>query len=60
MITLKILDVIIASIIIVGTIGSIIDAIGEKMTDFVEWICDKIERHRRNREKRRWERMRNE
>ena len=49
MITLKILDVIIASIIIVGTIGSIIDLIGEIMTDFVEWAWDTIERWIRKR-----------
>lgn len=46
MITLKILDVIIASIIMVGIIGNIIDIIGEKMTDLVEWVIDKIEKRR--------------
>ena len=47
MITLKILDVIIASIIIAGTILNIIDIVGEKMTDLVESVIDKIEKRMR-------------
>lgn len=49
MITLKILDVIIASLIIAGTILNIFDIVGEKMTDLVESIIDKIEKRRKHK-----------
>lgn len=45
MITLIILD----TIVIAGIIASIMDIVGEKMTDLVEWIIDKIEKRRKHK-----------
>ena len=55
-----ILLILLEAIILVGFILNIIEWVMNGIFDFLEWALDKFERHRRDREKRRWERMRNE